>query len=93
MTLSELELGYVKQYLRVDHNKDDIRIQNHLDSEYVLISFILKSNGQTKITKEFEQGNDFLVDAALAMVEELYDNGKLPESTYFYQGMMIDRRF
>lgn len=90
MTLSELELGYVKQYLRVDHNKDDIRIQNHLDSA---ISFILKSNGQTKITKEFEQGNDFLVDATLAMVEELYDNGKLPESTYFYQGMMIDRRF
>ncbi len=90
MTLSELDLMYVKQHLRVENDSDDIRIQNHLDSA---ISFVLKVNGQTKITPEFEKGNEFLADAVLTMVQELYDNGKVPESSYFYQAMMIDRRF
>ncbi len=90
MTLSELDLIYVKQYLRVDHDLDDIRIQHHLDSA---ISFVLKVNGETTITPKFERGNDFLVDAVLTIIQELYDKGKFPESTHFYQGMMIDRRF
>ncbi len=90
MKLSELTLDQVKQHLRVDHSLDDFRIQTHLDS---VKSFILKANGQTELTEAFEQGNDFLVDAALAMIQELYDTGKFPESTYLYQGLMIDRRF
>lgn len=90
MKLSELTLANVKEYLRVDHNLDDKRINTHIDT---VIHFILQMNGQEQLTDEFVKRNPFLADVALSMIQELYDTGQFPESKYLYQAMTLDRRF
>lgn len=90
MKLSELTLGNVKDYLRIDHNLDDNRLNTHIKT---VISFILQTNGIKELTTEFDDNNTFLADVALSMIQDLYDTGKFPESKYLYQAMTLDRRF
>lgn len=90
MKLSEITLQTVKDYLRIDHNLDDMRIGLHMDAA---LSYILKANGQDNLTVEFDDENQFLTDVYMCYVQHLYDTGTVPESNYLNAILTMDRRF
>lgn len=87
MKLSNLDLSYVKKYLNVDHNLDDLRLQSHIESAK---NYIALSHGYG-LENELEE-NDLLVDLAMTIIQDLYDNGKITTSKAI-SFMTIDRRF
>ena len=90
MKLSEITLETVKDYLRIDHNLDDKRLEMHMNAS---LSYILKANGQDKLTQEFEESNEFLTDIYFCYLQHLYDYGKVPDSKYINSLLTIDWRF
>lgn len=90
MKLSEVTLDVVKSYLRIDHDLDDLRLALHMDSA---LTYILKANGQDKLTEEFDNENLFLSDVYMCYVQHLYDKGEVPESKYLNAILTMDRRF
>lgn len=90
MKLSEITLQVAKDYLRIDHNLDDVRIGLHIDAA---LSYILKANGQDALTAEFEDSNEFLTDVFFCYLQQLYDYGTVPESKYLNAHLTLDRRF
>lgn len=87
MRLSDLNLSYAKKYLNVDHELDDLRIQSHIESAK---SYIALSHGYEE-TEDLED-NKLLVDLAMVIIQDLYDNGKITTSKAI-SFMTIDRRF
>lgn len=87
MLLKDLDLNYVKQYLRVDHDLDDMRLKSHITS---VIDYILISHGYKDISETNE--NEALTDLAMVMLQDMYDNGTITtkEAISF---LTIDRRF
>ena len=90
MKLSEITLATVKDYLRIEHDLDDVRLELHRKAA---LSYILKANGQDALTPEFEDANEFLSDVFMCYVQHLYDYGKAPESDYLNAILTMDRRF
>lgn len=87
MKLNDLDLSYVKKYLNVDHDLDDLRLQSHIESAK---NYIALSHGYEEI--EELEANEMLVDLAMVMIQDLYDNGKITTSKAI-SFMTIDRRF
>ena len=90
MKLSEITLQTVKDYLRIDHDLDDMRLQLHMRAA---LSYILKANMQDTLTPEFEDSNEFLADVYFCYLQHLYDSGTVPESNYLNAILTLDRRF
>lgn len=68
MTLNELDLATVKNYLRVDDNDDDAAIGNMLTAAK---SFIKGYTGLSEMETDY---HDDLTAAALVLCAEMYDN-------------------
>lgn len=90
MKLSEITLETVKSHLRIDHDLDDTRLKMHMAS---VLSFILKVNGQNSLTSDFEDSNEFLTDVYFCYIQNLYDYGTMPESSYLNSILSMDRNF
>lgn len=90
MKLSEITLEMVKSYLSIDHDVDDTRLKMHMESA---LSLILKVNGQKSLTSDFEDSNDFLTDVYYKYIQNLYDYGTMPESSYLNSILTMDRNF
>ena len=87
MKLNDLNLDYVKKYLSVDHELDDLRIQAHINTA---INYIKLSHGYEQM-QELED-NECLADIAMMIIQDLYDNGTIT-ATKSISFMSIDRRF
>ena len=87
MKLNDLNLDYVKKYLNVDHELDDLRLQSHIES---VKHYITLSHGYDE--KEELESNEMLADIAMIMIQDLYDKGKITTSKAI-SFMTIDRRF
>ena len=87
MKLNDLNLDYVKKYLSIDHELDDLRLQSHIDSAK---HYIALSHGYDE-TAELEE-NEMLADLAMIIIQDLYDNGKITTNKSI-SFMTIDRRF
>lgn len=87
MKLNDLNLDYVKKYLNVEHNLDDEKIQSHINAaiKYVELSHGYENN-------EDINSNDILSELAMAIIQDLYDNGRIT-ATSAVSFMTIDRRF
>lgn len=90
MKLSEITLQTVKDYLRIDHDLDDKRLELHMRAA---LTYILTANGQDSLTSEFEDSDEFLADVYMCYVQHLYDTGTVPESRYLNAILTMDRRF
>lgn len=87
MKLSQLDLSYVKDFLRVDHTFDDARLKAHIESAK---KYIALSHGYENV--EDSEENEMLVDLAMVMIQDLYDNGDITTEKAI-SFMTIDRRF
>ena len=86
MLLADVNLQYVKGYLKIDHNEDDARIQSHIDTAK---NYIAVSHGYDEINTS---NNDYLSDLAMVLIQDLYDNGTIT-SMKSVSFLSIDRRF
>lgn len=87
MRINELDLPYVKNYLHVDHDLDDIRISTHIETAK---NYIAVSHGYASLDDIAE--NEYLTDMAMIIIQDLYDNGTITSKEPISL-MSIDRRF
>lgn len=87
MLLKDINLDYVKNYLNVDHELDDVRLKSHISSA---ISYILKSHNYKSIDET--DNNEALTDLAMIIIQDMYDNGTITTKDAI-SFLSIDRRF
>lgn len=87
MLLKDINLDYVKNYLRIDNDLDDMRLKSHISSA---ISYILTSHNYKNIDETND--NEALTDLAMIIIQDMYDNGTITTKDAI-SFLSIDRRF
>lgn len=93
MTITELDLTTVKNYLRVDHNLDDAIIQMMIDSAKTYVQNFLNRSFE-----DFEQVPTEFVIAALNLIASWYEQraiqseGQAREQLYSFSDLLLPHR-
>lgn len=86
MKIDKLDLNFVKSFLRIDTDEDNDRLQSHIDTAK---NYIAVSHGYTP---EEILENDMVLDLAMVIIQDLYDNGTITQQQSI-SFLSIDRRF
>lgn len=81
--LSQLDLAFVKDFLKIDYDDDDKELELYIRASYSYIQ-----NNTRLSTEELDEKADLLV-VALQLISHFYDNKSIKVS----QGSNIDKMF